>query len=320
MTNLLPEFELLRPESLDEAVAALAAPGARALAGGTDLIANLRRGIGAPERLVDLTGLREIAGISAEGGSLVIGAGVRLGELAESAQIGPAAAALREAAASVAGPGLRNMATVGGNLCLDTRCLYYNQSEWWRKSRGYCLKYRGEICHVAPQGKRCRAAFSGDLAPAFLALGAEAEIAGPGGLRRMPLAQIYREDGAAHLTLAPGELLVRLHVPRPEGQSGYAKIRARAAMEFPLAGVAASCRPGAGGRAVSVALTGTNSCPLLLAPRAVPEGRGEDFFKALEKDVQKAVSPQRTTALAAHYRRLAVAAEAVRLVRRLTDG
>jgi len=320
MSNLLPAFDIQRPASLDEAVAALADPGARALAGGTDLIVNLRRGIGAPERLVDLTGLPEMAGIATEGESLVIGAGVTLRDLAESPVPGPAGAALNQAAEAVAGPSHRNMATVGGNLCLDTRCLYYNQSEWWRKSNGYCLKHRGDICHVAPQGKRCRAAFSGDLAPAFLVLGAEAEIAGPEGVRRIPLAEMYREDGAAHLTLAPGEVLVRLILPRPEGRCGYAKIRTRGAMEFPLAGVAARCRPEAGGTEVSIALTGTNSCPVAMAPRLMPEGAGEEFFAALEKDVQKAVSPQRTTTLAAHYRRLSVAAEAARLVRSLADA
>ncbi|GAB4296192.1 MAG: xanthine dehydrogenase family protein subunit M [Roseovarius sp.] len=326
MSNLLPEIDIVRPASPEQAVAALSRPGAAALAGGTDLIVNLRRGIGAPRQLVDLTALPGIDRIVADGDSLVIGAGVRLAALAASAELGPAEAALREAALAVAGPSHRNLATVGGNLCLDTRCIYYNQSDWWRRANGYCLKYRGEICHVAPQGRRCRAAFSGDLAPALMVLGAEVEIIGPQGPRRMPLGALYREDGAAHLTLRPGEIVLRVHLRRQAGVSGYAKIRTRAAMEFPLAGVAAACRPAADGdggepaRELAVALTGTNSCPLLLAPRLLPAARDDSFFAALQRDVQKAVSPQRTTALAAHYRRLAVAAEAVRLVRRLADG
>lgn len=320
MTNVLPTFDIMRPANLDEAVAALAEPGTRALAGGTDLIVNLRRGIGAPERLVDLTGLPGMGGIEAKGDTLVIGAGVTLNELSASPVLGPAEAALAQAAEAVAGPSHRNMATVGGNLCLDTRCLYYNQSHWWRKSNGFCLKYRGDICHVAPQGKRCRAAFSGDLAPAFMALGAEAEIAGPGGARRIPLADMYQEDGAAHLTLAEGEILLRLHLRRHSGRSGYAKIRTRGAMEFPLAGVAALCRPVDGGTEVTLALTGTNSRPIAMPPRILPGGDDEGFYAALEKDVQKSVSPQRTTTLAAHYRRLSVAAEAARLVRSLANG
>ncbi len=324
MSNVLPAFDILRPASLDEAVAALARPGARALAGGTDLVVNLRRGIGAPERLVDLTGLPGMDGIEAHEDTLTVGAGVTLRDLAASPALGPAEAALAQAAEAVAGPSHRNLATVGGNLCLDTRCLYYNQSHWWRKSNGFCLKYRGDICHVAPQGKRCRAAFSGDLAPAFLALGAEAEIAGPEGLRRMPLAEMYREDGAAHLTLGAGEILVRLHLPRAAGRSGYAKVRVRGAMEFPLAGVAVLCRPAKGGTEVSVALTGTNSRPVAMAPRVLSAAGDDAFYAALEKDVQKSVSPQRTTPLAAHYRRLSVAAEAARLtralVRELADG
>lgn len=319
MSNLLPEFDILRPGTIDEAVTALAHPGARPLAGGTDLVVNLRRGIGAPERLVDLAGIPEMGGVETAGDTLVIGAGVTLRALAESPALGPPEAALREAALAVAGPGHRNAATVGGNLCLDTRCLYYNQSHWWRRSNGYCLKYRGDICHVAPKGNRCRAAFSGDLAPAFLALGAEAEIAGPAGVRRIPLWEMYHEDGAAHLTLDPAEIVVRLHLPRHAGRSGYAKIRVRGAIDFPLAGVAVACRPAEGGTEVTVGLTGTNSRPVLLAPRLLPAGGDDGFYAAFEKDVQKAVSPQRTMPLAAHYRRLSVAAEAVWLVRELAD-
>lgn len=320
MNNLLPEFEILRPETLDEALAALAVPQSRALAGGTDLVVNLRRGIGAPERLVDLTHVPGMGGIEVDNDTLVIGAGVTLRELVESPALGPAEAALAQAAAAVAGPAHRNMATVGGNLCLDTRCIYYNQSAWWRKSNGYCLKYRGDTCHVAPQGKRCRAAFSGDLAPAFLVLGAEAEIAGPQGVRRIALTEMYQEDGAAHLTLGPNEILLRLHLPRGAGRSGYAKVRLRGAMEFPLAGVAALCRPVDRGTEVTLGLTGTNSRPMLMAPRRLPSGDGAGFFATLEKEVQKTVSPQRTSPLPAHYRRLSVAAEAVRLVRGLADA
>ena len=130
------------------------------------------------------------------------------------------------------------LGTVGGNLCLDTRCIYYNQSEWWRRANGYCLKKRGDTCHVAPQGKRCHAAFSGDLAPALLVLGAEIDIAGPDGVRRIPLAELYVEDGRAHLALQPDEIVVAVRLPANPLASTYQKVRVRGAIDYPLAGVA----------------------------------------------------------------------------------
>ncbi len=166
-----PDFTLARPGTLAEAVAALTAdPTARPFAGGTDLIVNLRRGLVEATTLVDLGGIAAMQGISADDSGLTIGAGVSLRELADHAAMRGPYRAIGQAALAVAGPTHREVATLGGNLCLDTRCLYYNQSHWWRQSNGYCLKYRGDICHVAPKGNRCRAAFSGDLAPALLVL------------------------------------------------------------------------------------------------------------------------------------------------------
>ena len=130
--------------------------------------------------------------------------------------------------------------TIGGNLCLDTRCLFYNQSEWWRQSNDYCMKERGDICHVAPGGKRCFAAFSGDVAPAMLVYQAEVELLGPNGLRRIPLAELYQNDGMNHLTLTPGELVSVIHIPKTfsGSPSRYEKVRIRGSIDFPLAGVA----------------------------------------------------------------------------------
>src|SRR5207342_2518557 len=132
---------------------------------------------------------------------------------------------------AIAAPGHRAIGTVGGNLCLDTRCIYYNQSEWWRSANAYCLKNRGDTCHVAPQGRRCHAAFSGDLAPALMALGAEIEIAGPAGRRGIPLADLYAEDGRAHLKLAPGELILWVQLPAAPPPSAYAKVRLRGSID-----------------------------------------------------------------------------------------
>ena len=228
--------------------------------------------------------------------------------------------ALAEAVATVAAPSHRNLATVGGNLCLDTRCIYYNQSEWWRAANGYCLKRNGTICHVAPQGQRCRAAFSGDLAPALLVHSAEVEIAGANGRRRMALTELYREDGKAHLTLASGELLVAVHLPASGLRSAYGKARARQAFDFPLAGVAVALALEARRLAtLRVAVTGTNSRPVLVQGTEALLGAtpDESLFKRLDKLVQTQVEPVRTTIAPANYRRLLAAGLARQLVERL---
>ena len=324
MSEALPRFRLVRPKSLDQAVAELQSdPGARICAGGTDLIVNMRRGLVEAGTLVDLSGISDLKTLELDKTGLRIGAGVTLRDLGDHPAVSGAYRAIAQAAQLVAGPSHREVATVGGNLCLDTRCLYYNQSDWWRKSNDYCLKYRGDICHVAPKGNRCRAAFSGDLAPALIVLGAMAEIVGPKGLRHLDLGDLYREDGADHLTLEAGEILSGLHVPAPaKGTASlYGKIRVRGAIDFPLAGVAVACGDAPGGaRAFKLAITGTNSMPVSV-DLPTPLGKDDDrdtYFARLEKLVQKAVSPQRTTTTAPHYRRLSVAALASRLARELT--
>lgn len=321
MTLPLDAFRLVQPRDATAAVAARReTEGSTFLAGGTDLIANLRRGIGCPPALIDLSGIEELREIDCGETGTRIGAGVTLAALARSTTIRERHAAVAQAAESIAGPGHRNVATVGGNLCLDTRCLYYNQSEWWRRANGYCLKRGGEICHVAPQGARCHAAFSGDLAPALLALGAEVEIAGSGARRRSPLTDLYAEDGRAHLTLAPGELIVAVHLPSRSPASAYQKARVRAAMDFPVAGVAVALGLQSGAvTTLRVGITGTNSRPLLVEGLEPLLGRplDESALAQLDKLVQKQVRPMRTTMISGNYRRLAAAALACRLAAQL---
>lgn len=322
----LSPFRLSRPTSYAEAAALLAAdPGARLLGGGTDLVPNLRRGLEAPPQLVHLGRVQGADRIDFEADGLVLGAGVTLAQLGADARIAHRFAALAQAALAAAGPGHRSAATLGGNLCLDTRCVYYNQSEWWRHANGYCLKRGGTVCHVAPQGERCHAAFSGDLAPALIALGAQAEWLSQRGTRRLPLEQCYRDDGAAHLTTERDEVLVRVHVPTPEpgARSGYLKARVRAAMDFPLAGVAIALRMHGGVlAALRVAISGTNSHPLCLQGTDALLGQPVDeaALAALGKRVQQQVSPMRSTATPSNYRRLVAAAHAQRLLRELAGA
>jgi 4-hydroxybenzoyl-CoA reductase subunit beta len=318
----MPALTLQHPSSVREAAALLAAPGARIIAGGTDLVPNLRRGLEAPATLVDVSGVAALDTLALDATPRRIGAGVKLARIASDARIAAEYPALAQAAAAVAGPAHRNAGTVGGNLCLDTRCVFYNQSAWWRKANDYCLKRGGDTCHVAPQGARCHAAFSGDLAPALIALGADVELASIRGARRVPLAELYRDDGAAHLTLASDELVVAVHLPpAPAGSvSAYRKARVRGSMDFPLAGVAISlAMDGARIARLRVALTGTNSHPLELAGTAALLGRAVDdaSLATLGKLVAKQVSPMRTTVTASNYRRQVASVLAQRLLREL---
>lgn len=313
----LPQFTLLRPSTLGEAARLAAEPQARVIAGGTGLIPNLRLGLGNPTTLVSLEALEELRRIECSETGWRIGAAVSLQVLSEDSKIPDA---LREAARSVAAPAHRSAATLGGNLCLDTRCVYYNQGEQWRRSNGYCLKFGGDTCHVAPQGKKCRAAYSGDLAPALLVLEARVELSG-GAFR--PLSSLYNDDGAEHLALRPGEIIAAVHLPPAKGRSGYAKLRSRGSIDFPLAGVA--MRISVRNKLISdlrVALTGTNSRPFLIegTDALVGAEAGEASAAALAKLVQKQAGPMRTTLAAADYRRQGAMVLARRLLARLTDG
>lgn len=318
MTAPSANFRLAQPGTVAEAIAALVShPGSHFVAGGTDLIVNMRRGISRPDLLVDLSGIDELNEIKTGAGGTTIGTGVTVAAVARSTAIATQYRAVAQAAEAIAGPGHRNMGTVGGNLCLDTRCIYYNQSEWWRSANAYCLKNRGNVCHVAPQGQRCHAAYSGDLAPALLALVAEIDIVGAKGQRRIPLSELYVEDGKAHLALADGELIVAVHLPAAAPVSAYAKVRVRGAIDFPLAGVAvALVTSGKNVGSLRIALTGTNSRPFLLAGTEAFSGRpiDEKLLQEIDRLVQKQVQPMRTTIASANYRRIAAAA----LVRRLT--
>ena len=325
MDQLSP-FTLHRASTAAQAAALLASvPGARIIAGGTDLLPNLRRGIGAPPALVDVSAIADMSDATRDTQGWRLGAGIALASLAADEAIGRELPALAQAAASVAGPGHRSVATLGGNLCLDTRCVFYNQSQWWRQANDYCLKHGGETCHVAPQGRRCHAAFSGDLAPALIALDASVEIVGTAGTRTVPLDELYTDDGAASLRLAADELIVAVRIPpQPAGsRCGYRKARVRGAMDFPLAGVAARATFDDGRlSSLRVALTGTNARPLLLADTDALLGAPVDeaTLAALGKRIGKQVSPMRTTVTASNYRRQVAIVLAQRLLRDLAAG
>lgn len=267
----LSAFRVLQPRTVEDAVHMLDEhrSDAMVIAGGTDVIPNLQMRLFTPRVLVDVKPLRELAAIEfspREG--LRIGATATLTHILETPWMRDKFAVLASAIGTVAGPLQRNMGTIGGNLCLETRCRWYNQSHFWRQSLGGCLKKDGDICHVAPGGKFCWAAWSGDSAPAFLALDAELEIAGASGARRVALREFYRNDGMDRIALARNELLTSVHVPaHMAGRRGvYHKLRVRDSIDYPLAGVAVTMDVDAGGicRDARVALSAVNPAPMLV--------------------------------------------------------
>jgi len=241
----LPEFVFRSPRSIAEAVDLLAGarPGeAMLVAGGTDLLPNMKRRQQTPRTLVSLRRVEELRGICVNGG-ITIGSGMTLSEIVRDDRIRQSCGALWQAAAHVATPHLRNMGTLGGNICLDTRCNYYDQNYEWRKAIDFCMKKDGQVCWVAPSSPKCLAVSSTDTAPALIAVGAEVSLAGPSGVRRVALSDLYQNDGIAYLARQPHEIVTDVHIPSQVGwRSTYWKLRRRGAFDFPVLSVAAAVK------------------------------------------------------------------------------
>ena len=263
---------------------------------------------------------------------------MKLADVAAHAQVIKHYPVVAQAAGFIAGPTHRNMGTVGGNICLDTRCIFYNQSEWWRSANNHCLKTTGTICHVAPKSRGvCFATFSGDLAPAFLTLGAEVDLAGPAGRRTVPLDSIYigysRQDkpvtetlgdGKYYLSLRDGEFVTAVRAKNTPGlRSAYDKIRIRRSIEYPVAGVAVALRrEGENLADLRVAFTGTNPRPVLLEGTAALCGGplDERVLEGLDELVRDQIMAMKTTFTPGHYRRRVAGVLARRLVTRLFES
>jgi 4-hydroxybenzoyl-CoA reductase subunit beta len=265
----LPRFRFVTPRSLGEAVDILAAsaPGdAMILAGGTDLIPNMKRRQQTPGTLVGLRGIDELRTVR-NGDGLTIAAGVTLTELIRALQHHghDGYSGLRQAVTQVATPHLRNMGTIGGNLCLDTRCNYYDQNYEWRKAIHFCMKKDGETCWVAPSSDRCLAVSSTDSAPALLSLGASVELRHAEGSRQVPLRTLYVNDGIDYMARKPTEILTAVRLPRLAGwRSTYWKLRRRGSFDFPVLSVAAAAKfsPDHAIEEVRVVLGAVASCPV----------------------------------------------------------
>jgi 4-hydroxybenzoyl-CoA reductase subunit beta len=245
----LPSFTYLQPRTLKQALQWKrdAGPDGMYVAGGTDLYPNMKRRHQEPTVVISLAGIRGLrkrpadrrTGPPAEQG-LALGSGLTLSAVVEDRRIRRRYPVVARAAQLISTPLLRNMGTLGGNLCLDTRCTYYNQSYEWRKAIDFCMKKDGTVCWVAPSSPRCWAVQSSDLAPVMVALGADLVLVGAGGERTVPAAAFYANDGIAYLTKQPHEILAEVRLPPTNGwDATYHKLRRRGAFDFPVLGVAA---------------------------------------------------------------------------------
>ncbi|MFW5947011.1 MAG: FAD binding domain-containing protein [Gemmatimonadota bacterium] len=262
----LPAFRYHRPETVEAAAGLLAEHGEAAMlvAGGTDVIPNLKHRLHEPEHLVSLRGVASLRGIEVDGDDLVLGAGTTLAEVAAHPRVRAHVPALADAAGQVAGPQLRNAGTLGGNLCLDTRCTYYNQTYFWRRSLGFCLKKDGDTCHVTGVGRKCVAAHSADTPPVLWVLGARAELVSVRGERSVPVDRFFVADGVKNTVVEPDEVVARLRVPLPPPslRTAFRKLRQRRAIDFPLLNLAvAVALEGGRVRSVRLVVSGLGSRP-----------------------------------------------------------
>jgi 4-hydroxybenzoyl-CoA reductase subunit beta len=238
----LHTYDYQRPRGISEALELLARhpEDGMLIAGGTDVMPNMKHRLFTPNVLIGIRGMSDLRGIQTTHDELVIGAGETLSDVAHNPLVQKYARALAQAAGSVAGPQLRNMGTIGGNICLDTRCTYYNQSYFWRDALGFCLKKDGTVCHVTKVGKKCVAAHSADTPPVLMALNASVDLVSPLGTRTVPVADFYIADGIWNSVRRRDEIVTRIRIPLPADSviTSFTKVRQRNSIDFPLLNIA----------------------------------------------------------------------------------
>ena len=322
----LPPYRYHRPDTLQDAVGLLAGFGEAAIpvSGGTDLIPNMKHRLFTPAHLVALKGIAELKGIHEVDGQLVIGAAETLTAVSLHPSVRLHFTALADAAGHVAGPQLRNSGTIGGNLCLETRCTYYNQSHFWRQALGFCLKKDGDVCHVTKVGKKCVAAHSADTPPVLMTLGALVDISGPGGDRTVAVKDFFVADGIRNTIRQPGDIVTRIRVPLGGGtlRTSYVKLRQRRSIDFPLltVAVAADVDPENRIRSLRGAVTALGARPKELTGwEEVGEGEilTEELIEALAARAFKQCHPLENMIVDAAWRRAMVPVYVTRALRKL---
>ena len=319
----LPRFSYQSPHTLAEAIRLRTEhlDSSMYVAGGTDVYPKMKRRQFQPALVIGLGAA--VRDEISNGTVLRIGAGATLTRIAEHPKVRDGYRALAEAAGLVSTPQLRNMGTIGGNVCLDTRCNWYDQSLFWRTAEGFCMKTHADVvCRVATSSPRCLAVASADTVPALIALGATIRVAGAQGERTVSLADCYREDGIRYLALEPGEIVTEIVLPPSDGwRSTYLKLRDRGAFDFPIAGVAAAVRWESGRVAdARVAITAFSSRPVMVDASALVGTKLEDDAIAAVADAaHKAARPMDNTSGTISQRKRASRVFAERALRSLRN-
>jgi 4-hydroxybenzoyl-CoA reductase subunit beta len=324
----LPRFRYWVPGTLAEAVALKREHGDRAafVSGGTGLLPGMKRGQYEPEILIPLRQLRPPRAAERTGDGLLIHAGATLAELAGDPVVRKTAPVLAAAASRVATPLVRNLATVGGNLCLDTRCSFFDQSREWREAVDFCLKKNGEACRVASASKRCWAVQSGDLAPLAIAVGASLELLGPDGPRRVAAGAFYHDDGIDYLNKGRDDLVTGLRVPEvAHSAAACIRVAARESFDYPVLTVAAWIRRESAGGPVAearVVLGSIGSAPVAVSEAAEPLVGGclePDAIAAAAEAAWARVRPMENTDQSARWRRAVVRPYVTRVLQKLAE-
>ena len=322
----LHEYTYHRPTALADALALLGQnEAAIPIAGGTDLMPNMKHQLFTPRHLVALKGVAELHGIGladADGKAvaddspaatqLVVGAAETLTAVSRNALVRRLIPALAEAAGKVAGPQIRNQGTMGGNLCLDTRCTYYNQTYFWRKSLGFCLKKDGDVCHVTRVGKKCVAAHSADTPPVLISVGAVVDLASPAGARTLTVDEFFVANGEWNTARKPDELVVRVRIPLPGPgvRTAYRKVRQRNPVDFPLLSIAAAADVADDGtaRSLSLVVSALGARPRVVTglDRIVPGNRLLDVADAVAAAAFKQCHPLENIIVDPDWRRAMV--------------
>lgn len=320
----LPELNILTPRTLSEALDCLRENDATLVAGGTDLYPNLKRRQVKCGTLVSLSGVASLKGISGDPeNGMEIGAMVTLAEIVEHPVIAASYPALARAACLVSTPQLRNSGTLGGNVCLDTRCTYYNQNALWRQALGYCLKTGGSTCRAAPKSPRCFAVSSADTVPVLVALDARLRLLGPAGAREVPIEDFYLRDGVRPLGKKPGEIVTAIVLPPVGAQKmAYLKMRIRNSIDFPVAGVAVALETDSGNTVIRarIVLGALDSVPLLLGPATgllVGNRLTDELIDKTAELAFKAAKPIDNTDMGPAYRRQMARVLTARALRQL---
>lgn len=276
----LPKFRYLAPSKLKDACVALKELGkdAAICAGGTELIPHLKFRLKLPAYLLSLKNIPGLNDLHINNDKeITIGAMSTLGAIARDHRLRSSFAALVQCAEYVASPQIRNRATIGGNICLDTRCWYYNRGKQWRSSLPLCHKTGGDQCHVVKGGRECYALFQADTVPGLLILDAKVKLADCAGERIFPLSDFYTGRGETANIISPGEILTEVRIPRLKPYSGtaYCKYRMRGSFEFPYIGVASSVTLDSRDKSCTearFALIGHAAAPLLMEASSLLKG------------------------------------------------